>query len=70
MSNNARHRSMGGEAPTPSDLVEENRRLREALRELHAIVWGECPSLLDGDSGGGAGLDLEIEELLSPQGTE
>ena len=34
--------------------------LRGLLFELHAIVKGECPSLLDGDSGGNAVLDLDI----------
>jgi hypothetical protein len=40
--------------------------LREALRELTALVRGECPSLLDEDSGGDARLALEIDALLSP----
>lgn len=35
-----------------------------ALRDLHAIVWGECPSLLNEDSGGDAALDLRIRDLL------
>lgn len=43
---------------------QEIARLREALRELHAVVNGECPSLLNEDSGGDARLALEIEELL------
>ena len=43
---------------------DEINRLRAALRELHATVIGECPSLLDEDSGGSARLALEIEDLL------
>jgi hypothetical protein len=34
------------------------------LEELHAMVRGECPSLLNEDSGGNAQLDLKITELL------
>jgi hypothetical protein len=36
-----------------------------ALRELYAQVKGECPSLLNEDSGGDGRLDLEIQELLA-----
>ena len=39
-------------------------RYRDALRELHAMVMGECPSLLNEDSGGCARLDLEVRALL------
>lgn len=45
--------------------LERVKRLQSALKELHAIVWGECRSLLDEDSGGDSTLALEIEELLS-----
>lgn len=38
--------------------------LEGALRELHAIVRGECPSLLNEDSGGNSRLDLEICALM------
>ena len=41
-------------------------RLRSALVELTAMVRGECPSLLDGDSGGNDRLALEIDDLLTP----
>lgn len=34
--------------------AREMARLRKALRELHAQVQGECPSLLNEDSGGDA----------------
>jgi hypothetical protein len=54
-------------------LMEQQERLRAALSELHAMVWGECSSLLNEDSGGTARLDLEIRELIGNQqkaGTE
>lgn len=41
--------------------------LEKALRELHAMVWGECPSLLNEDSGGNGMLDVEINRLLTPE---
>lgn len=47
-----------------SDVTRERDALRGALSELHAMVWGECPSLLDEDSGGTARLDIAIRELL------
>lgn len=47
------------------ELEKQNAALREALRELHAVVCGECPSLLDEDSGGDARLALQIEEALT-----
>jgi hypothetical protein len=40
-------------------------RARSALKELHAQVLGECPSLLNEDSGGDSMLDLEIRAILS-----
>jgi len=39
--------------------------LTDALNNLHALVWGECPRLLDEDRGGSGFLDLEIEETLT-----
>ena len=39
--------------------------LTDALDNLHALVWGECPRLLDEDRGGLGFLDLEIEETLT-----
>ncbi len=47
----------------------ERDALVEALRELHSVVWGECPSLLNEDSGGDAKLDLEIRALLAKHDT-
>ena len=35
-------------------------RLKGLLRSLHALVWGECPSLLNEDSGGSSHLDADI----------
>lgn len=46
-------------------LESQCQRMRDALEELHAQVKGECPSLLNEDSGGDAELDIEIQELLS-----
>jgi len=45
-----------------SEPVE--REARACLHELFALVMGECPSLLDEDSGGSADLCLRIEETL------
>lgn len=52
---------------TAAELAEAKRErdaAEAALSELHAQVRGECPSLLNEDSGGDGELDLEIEELL------
>lgn len=38
--------------------------LQMHLGELHALVWGECPSLLNEDSGGNSRLDGDIVEAL------
>jgi hypothetical protein len=43
------------------DLCTE---LLSELSELYSLVNGECPSLLDEDSGGDARLDLAIEDLI------
>lgn len=45
-------------------LMREHSELREALRELAAMVRGECPSLLNDDSGGDGNLSLLIDDLL------
>ena len=47
--------------------AQEIAALKVALRELHAVVKGECPSLLDEDSGGLANLDMQIDELLKKE---
>ena len=44
---------------------EQVKPLVEALRELYAQVKGECPSLLNEDSGGDGMLDIEIKDLLA-----
>lgn len=46
------------------EAAAEIEKLRLALRELHAMVQGECPSLLNEDSGGNARLDIQINALL------
>ena len=38
--------------------------LAALLRELVALVRGECPSLLNEDSGGDAKLSCDIDEAL------
>jgi len=38
--------------------------LIQQLQELHTMVWGEAPYLLDEDRGGSADLDLDIEDVL------
>ncbi len=40
------------------------QELADALRELHAMVWGECPSLLEELSGGNARADMACNEAL------
>ena len=44
-----------------SEYVSE---LQNALQDLYRLVIGECPSLLDEDSGGDINLAMKIEELL------
>ena len=46
-------------------LVE---RLAWLLDELVSTVRGECPRLLDEDSGGNAALSIAIDQALSSQG--
>lgn len=46
-------------------LAARMEALAAALKELRALVWGECPSLLDEDSGGDSRLDMEIEDALT-----
>jgi len=50
-------------------LAAELRGAREALAELHALVWGECPGLLNEDSGGNATLDLRVRAALAKEPT-
>lgn len=46
-------------------LIAAAPDMYEALKELYAVVKGECPSLLDEDSGGDSRLALEIESALA-----
>jgi hypothetical protein len=46
-------------------LYTANTKALNALRELYTMVQGECPGLLNEDSGGNAELALEIESLLN-----
>lgn len=56
-------------AQSRSQSAAETRELLmrawHRLESLHSMVWGECPSLLDEDSGGGGHEDIAICELLS-----
>lgn len=45
-------------------LDAENKRLLECLSELATLVRGECPSLLNEDSGGNAHLSMEIDSII------
>ena len=38
--------------------------LKSLLKNLHALVVGECPALLDEDRGGDAKLAMDIEDAL------
>lgn len=48
----------------------ENLTLRRVLAELYTMVRGECPSLLNEDSGGDAALDLRIGAALASSGAD
>ena len=48
-----------------TQAIEHSHELAQALKELHALVKGECPSLLNEDSGGNAMLDIAIEDILA-----
>gem|GEM_PF-1734656 len=50
---------------SPTDQSSDVSGLVEALSELTAIVRGECPRLLDEDSGGYAELSMKIDEALA-----
>ena len=45
-------------------LERENAALRGLLSELTALVRGECPSLLEEDSGGDARLSIAIDAAI------
>ncbi len=47
------------------EAAGEIERLRSTLAELVALVRGECPSLLNEDSGGDAALSIAIDEVLA-----
>lgn len=46
-------------------LEESHAELLKSLKELYYTVQGECPSLLDEDSGGSAYLDIEISNAIA-----
>jgi hypothetical protein len=39
--------------------------LRDCLTELHAMVEGECPSLLNEDSGGSSSFEMRLRDLFA-----
>jgi Lar family restriction alleviation protein len=57
-------RASSPEARRTARVEEALRKTASALENLHAMVWGECPSLLNEDSGGSAHLDMEIKDAL------
>lgn len=66
------HEGMGNGVYEYIGLLEKELRVANLkcqlaislLSDLHALVEGECPSLLNEDSGGDAALAVKIEELL------
>lgn len=48
-------------------LIDENVKLRAALEELHSLVQGECPRLLNEDSGGSATVAAMVEDALKEE---
>ena len=46
-------------------LIAAAPDLLGALEELYAMVWGECPRLLNEDSGGDARLDSKIKDAIT-----
>ena len=53
------------EADANAVLIAAAPDLLRALEELVAMVRGECPSLLNEDSGGNARLDLAIDAAIA-----
>lgn len=45
-------------------LQQERDELLNCLQNLHATVWGECPSLLNEDGGGSSSLDMQIRDII------
>jgi hypothetical protein len=67
------HRAAGIDpyGPNAAFIVKacnSHEALVKALTELYAMVKGECPSLLNEDSGGNPRLDLEIQGALAAAG--
>lgn len=67
--------SCGMPAPSNGDCIALIAALRpaevdllSALQNLNALVWGECPSLLNEDQGGNSGLAMQIEDAIAKAG--
>ena len=58
------------EAEANARLIAAAPLLLEALIVLHAVVVGECPSLLDEDSGGDLRLAIAVEDAIHLATTE
>jgi hypothetical protein len=56
---------MESEEKRTEELNQKLARAKYLLEELYALVIGECPSLLDDDSGGNGEFALKIEEFLA-----
>lgn len=54
-----------GDSAANARLIAAAPDLLDALKELVAVVRGECPSLLEEDSGGSALLDMAIEDAIA-----
>lgn len=51
--------------PQPPGLFAAAPQLLGALKELSAVVRGECPGILNEDSGGDAELAMRIEDAIA-----
>lgn len=59
------HEDNKDETISNARLISAAPDLLECLVELYAIVRGECPQILNEDSGGSAELELSIIEAIS-----
>lgn len=64
-STNIKYNDLWAEAEANARLIAAAPELLECLRELYAIVRGECPRLLDEDIGGNGELELAIVDAIA-----